>query len=166
MTNIYTMLIMQLPYSTLQASQKVLQILFSEPKSIIMTRPLCVMGKRKTRITLNKCCNKTFCLSKYSEYSEGPAAVLGVWGLPAGEGLVTDLRFTRRGTENLQSHPKRGGAGHRSSRGWVTATQKMTWPPSQEAPSHSQLSREHKAPDTHSVTLLNGADITQNCALV
>lgn len=46
----------------------------SEPKSIIMARPLGVMGKRKSRIILNKCCNKMFCLSKYSEYPVGPAA--------------------------------------------------------------------------------------------
>lgn len=45
----------------------------SEPKSIIMTWLLRVMGKRKIRIILNRCCNKTFCLSKYSEYPVGPA---------------------------------------------------------------------------------------------
>lgn len=102
----------------------------SEPKSIIMIQPLHVTGKRKIRIILNKCCNKTFCLCQYSGYPGGPAAV---------QGLITDLRFTSTTTENLQSHPERAGAGHRSSQVWATATPKMTRSPSQEAPCHSQL---------------------------
>lgn len=50
-----------------------------------MIQPLHVTGKRKIRIILNKCCNKTFCLCQYSGYPGGPAAV---------QGLITDLRFT------------------------------------------------------------------------
>lgn len=123
-----------------------------EPKSIIMTWLLRVMGKRKIRIILNKCCNKTFCLSKYSEYPVGPAGM---------QGLINELRFTSMRAENLQSHSKGAGAGHRAHR---CGSQ----PPKNAMATFSRGSQLFGECETliHSVTLLNGVDRTQNFALV
>lgn len=70
-----------------------------------------------------------------------------MWAVTVGEGRAIGFQFTSTVTEKSRKSPRRAATVHRRSRVWVTATQRTTRSPSQEAPFHFQLFREHKAPN-------------------